>query len=119
MLRFKLSKRNGGFVLWGDYNTLEPINSFLMDISEKSSILDDEGLIPALAYDLRKAYEGRREKDNAEVWNDNLTLYGVEQIWPLFITQIALLRTSLAFIDSGKKEQAIMYQLEAFVIMRC
>jgi hypothetical protein len=115
MLQYKIGKRNGGFVLWGDYGTLKPIHSFLMDISEKCPTLESEGLIPALAFDLRKAYEGQREKSKTDVWDDEISIYGVEQVWPTFIVQIALLRTGLAFVDSSKQDQSIMYQLESYM----
>ena len=50
MLQFEKSKKNGGFTLWGDYEDLKSLHSFAMDISDKSSVLGAEGLIPALAY---------------------------------------------------------------------
>lgn len=115
MLQFEKSKNNGGFTLWGDYEDLKSLHSFAMDISDKSSVLEAEGLIPALAYDLRKAYEGQRKSDKTTIWNDEISIYGVEQVWPTFIMQVALLRTGLAFIDSKKFEQSQMYLLEGFL----
>ena len=115
MLKIENGRRNGGFILWGDYTTLKNLHSFLMDVSERSSILDSEGLLPSLAYDLRKAFEGYREKDTVQISDDEVSLYGVEQVWPLFISQVALARSSLAFISSTKHEQAQMYALEAFL----
>ncbi|WP_435277348.1 DUF6904 family protein (plasmid) [Psychrobium sp. nBUS_13] len=115
MLKIENGKRNGGFVLWGDYDTLKEIHSFCMNVSEKSPILDSQGLIPALAYDLRKAYEKRRELSTETIWDDQVTIYGVEQVWVTFIVQLALMRTSLAFFDTNKKEQSIMYKLEAYL----
>ena len=115
MLQYELCKRNGGFLLWGDYNTLKPLRGFVLDLSKNSLILDEEGLLPAFAYDLRKAYEGQREKTKVEVWDDELTIYGVEQVWPTFITQVALVRSGLAFVDSTKGEQSYAYLLEDFM----
>ncbi len=115
MLKFEKTKKNGGFILWGDYQALKSLHSFAMDISEKSHVLDTEGLIPALAYDLRKAFEDQRESDKTTIWNDEISIYGVEQVWPTFIVQVALLRTSLAFVDSNKYEQSQMYLLEGFL----
>jgi len=115
MLQYSICKRNGGFVLWGDYSTLKPIHSFVMDMAEKSPTLDSEGLLPALAYDIRKAYENQREKDTIEVWDDEITIYGVEQIWPTFLLQIALLRAAMSFVDTSKNDQSLMYSLEALL----
>lgn len=84
-----------------------------MDLAEKSPVLDGEGLTIGLAHDLRKAYENQREKEKVEVWDDTLTIYGVEQVWPTFILQVALMRSSLSFVDATKYEQSSMYRLEA------
>jgi len=115
MLEYEPTKRNGGFILWGDYSTLKPIHSLIMDVSQKSPVLNSEGLLPALAYDIRKAYEGRREQDKQTVWDDEITVYGVEQVWPTFITQVALLRTALAFAPFSKNQHGLTYLIEAFL----
>lgn len=109
------AKRNGGFVLWGSDADFRALHSFVMGVSEHSSVLDAEGLTIALAYDLRKAYEGQREIDRKQIGNDTLTLYGVEQVWPTFITQVALLRTGLGYCPSSKEQQGNMYLLEHFM----
>lgn len=115
MLQYEKAKKNGGFTLWGDYQTLKGLHSFVMDLSERSPVLDTEGLGPAFSYDLRKAYEGLRESQKTQVWNDEITIYGVEQVWTTFIAQVALFRTGLAFIDSSKHQQSQMYLLEGFL----
>lgn len=113
MLKIQNCENNGGFILWGDYSSLQAIHSFIMDISEKSPVLNEEGLTVALAYDLRKAFENQREREQMDIWEDTVTIYGVEQVWPTFVIQIALLRNALSFSDSSKLDQSIMYQLEA------
>lgn len=115
MLQYKLGTKNGGFVLRGDYRAFKPLYELLMDLSEKAPVLDAEGLLPALAYDLRKAYEGAREKDKEQGWDDEITIYGVEQLWPTFIAQVALLRGALAFTESNKHDQGQVYLLEHFL----
>ncbi|WP_339145222.1 DUF6904 family protein [Pseudoalteromonas galatheae] len=112
MLFIEKSKNNGGFVLWGDYWTLRELHTLCMDAAEKSPTLNHEGLTVSLAYDLRKAYEKQREMDTASHFDEEIKIYGVEQIWPTFIVQLALLRTALAFYDSTKLEQSLMYRLE-------
>lgn len=112
MLFIEKSKNNGGFILWGDYWTLREMHTLCMDAAEKSPTLDFEGLVVSLAYDLRKAYEKQREVDTASHFEEEIKVYGVEQVWPTFIVQIALLRSSLAYYDSSKLEQSIMFRLE-------
>ena len=84
-----------------------------MDVAEKSPILDSEGMTIALAYDLRKAYEHQRKHKKIKLWDDQITIYGVEQIWPTFLVQIALLRTALGYIDSTRLHQSNIYLLES------
>ena len=115
IFQYEGCKNNGGFELWGDYSTLRNLYNFAMDVSEKSPYLDGEGLVTALAYDLHKAYDGKRLKEKADVGEDKITIYGVEQIWPTFIVQLALMRTGMCGYDSSKHEQSIMYLLEAYL----
>lgn len=112
MLIFESTKNNGGFVLWGDYWTLRELHQMCFDIVDRSPQLNPEGLVMSLAYTLRKAFEGQRQSTNLEHFNDKMKLYGVEQVWPTFIVQSALLRNGLAFGPSSKLEQSMMYQIE-------
>ena len=116
MLFIEKTKNNGGFVLWGDYWSLREMHTLCMDCSEKSPTLAYEGLLVSLAYDIRKAYEKQREIDTACHFDEKIQIYGVEQVWPTFIVQVALLRASLAFYDSTKLEQSIVYRLEHIFI---
>jgi len=115
MLKFEKSKKNGGFTLWGDFYTLKHLHRFVMDLSEKSPALDEEGLAPAFGYDLRKAYDGMRETSKVPAGDQEIAIFGVEQVWTTFIAQVALFRTALAFVDSNKHEQSQMYLLEGFL----
>ncbi len=116
MLFIEKTKNNGGFVLWGDYWSLREMHTFCMDCAEKSPTLEYEGLLVSLAYDIRKAYEKQREIDTASHFDEKIQIYGVEQVWPTFAVQVALLRASLAFYDSTKLEQSIVYRLEHIFI---
>jgi hypothetical protein len=112
MLKFENGKNNGGFTLWGTDDSLRELRAVLMDVSEKSPVLNFEGLLPALAYDIRHAYDGMRKKSTGRSGGDEISLYGVDQLWPTFIVQVALLRTGLAFIDTTKHQQGHAYLLE-------
>lgn len=115
MLQFELTENSGGIVLWGDYQALKPIHTFILDISDKSPILDNEGIVMGLAYDIRKAYESQREKDKQKIWDDEITIYGVEQVLPTLIAQIALLRKALAYIPATRDDHSVIYRLESFL----
>ncbi len=116
MLFIEKTKNNGGFILWGDYWSLREMHTLCMDCSEKSPTLAYEGLLVSLAYDIRKAYEKQREIDTASHFDEKIQIYGVEQVWPTFAVQLALLRASLAYYDSTKLEQSLVYRLEHLFI---
>lgn len=115
ILQFESGKNNGGFLLWSDYSQLKPLHTFAMALSKQSTVLEYEGLLPAFAYDLRKAYESQREIEKRKVWDDEITIYGVEQVWPTFILQVALFRTGISFVDSTKLDQSHVFLLEYFL----
>ena len=112
MLQYEISDCNGGFVLWGDYEQLRSLHMLAMELSKDSVITQDEGLLPALAYELRKAYEGLRRVDKQRSGDDEITIYGADMYWPTFISQVSLLRTALAYVDSSKWQQGNMYLIE-------
>ncbi len=77
---------------------------------------DKEGFFLSLAYDLRKAYEGqRRQQKRDPLCPEAGPRFGVEVLWPSVMVQCRQLRDSLAFIDHGKENQIVAYELE-FVI---
>jgi hypothetical protein len=81
-------------------------------------IRNKEGFFVSLAFDIRKAYEGQRLKQEPDVFNPEAgTRLGVEFLWPTVLVQSRQLRDSLAFIDHSKEHQSVAYELE-FVVER-
>lgn len=117
MLSFELLKDHEGPRLFGAPDTLRGFHEILHDVNERSPIiLDKEGVFLALAYDVRKAYEGARIKRKPA--RDEVhagPLFGVDMLWPVLLLQCRMLRASLGFIDSTKRHQAYAYALEAVV----
>jgi len=69
-----------------------------------------------LAFDIRKAYEGRRLKQEVDPMQPEAgTRLGVEILWPALLIQCRQLRDSLAFIDHGKEHQIVAYELELVI----
>ncbi len=63
MLQFDLTKRHAGIVLWGDTWSLRAVHDLVPKVNEESPVVTHkESLLLGLAYDVRKAYEGQREK---------------------------------------------------------
>lgn len=116
MLEAEVTKKHAGVVLWGDIWVLQALHELLHRVNEESPIIEDkEGFFLGLAYDIRKAYEGQRKKGVRRDLDEKCTIWGVEILWPVLIPQVGMLRASLAFIPNTRRDQALVYELEAVV----
>lgn len=117
MLSHQLLKNHAGLLLVGDYDSLHCLNEVIHDVNDRSPLIaEKDGPFLGLAYDVRKAYEQEREilappPDMAAMG----PRYGVQILWPVLLLQQRLLRVSLAYIDHGRRHQAITYALEAVI----
>ncbi len=77
MLTAKVTPRGGGFHLSGDYLDLDFLRTSLHAICEDESEGSDypENLVFQLAYDVRKASDGNREKVKVESFGQNTATY--------------------------------------------
>jgi len=92
----------------GSAESLREVHTLLPDVNERNVIIrDKEGFFLALAYDVRKAYEGQgtKRKPRREVLHAGPML-GVDILWPTLLVQARMLRASLGFMDSSKRHQA-------------
>lgn len=114
MLRYELTPNNAGFVLWGDSAALDELHQLIHYIVEESPLIEiKDGFILSLAYDIRKAREGcRRTEQHQFEGQDTYQLYGVELLWPLVLLQMAILRRSMAYVQTDKKQLSVMYATE-------
>jgi hypothetical protein len=114
MLAFDLLKNCGGITLISDYLSLRRLHDVIHDINERSSIIRDrEGFLIGLAYDVRKAYEKKREIIKApEGYPEHGERFGERILWPTILVQCRMMREGLAFMDHGKEHQAVVYELE-------
>lgn len=117
MLSYQLLKNHGGLLLIGDYTSLRWLHEVVHDVNDRSPLITDEdGPFLGLAYDLRKAYERQREIVHPPRHYEEMGVrYGVQILWPVVLLQQRMLRVSLAYLDHGKRHQAITYALEAVV----
>jgi len=116
VLQFDLTKRHAGVVLWGDTWSLRAVHDLVHKVNEESPLVQNkEGFLLRLAYDVRKAYEGQREKAVREWFEDKCPIYGVHILWPVLITQVALLRAGMAFIPTDRMDQSVTYELEHLI----
>ena len=117
MLEFELTPKHAGLKLWGDRAALERLHGFVHRVVEESEVIvDKEGFVLGLAYDVRKAFEGQRSVSTRSQYNDELCrIYGVEVLWPVILIQTALLRHAMGFMPANRLDQSIMYELEYVV----
>ena len=117
MLTYRLLKNCAGLLLTGDYETLNSLRNVIFDVNERSPLIaNKEGAFLGLAYDVRKAYEGQRQKIKPpEGYPEIGPRFGVEILWPVLLWQCRTLRESMAFIDTSKRMQAHTYALEAVI----
>lgn len=117
MLQFKLTPHYAGVTLWGDFEVLDRLHTFIHHVVDESSHIEDkEGFVLGLAYDLRKAFQGQRNQDyRTHSEDDRCRIYGVEVLWPLLLVQIGVLRQAMAFTPTSKLDQALMFELEYVV----
>lgn len=117
MLSFELLPSLAGPLILASAETLQAFHEILHDVNDRSPIIrDKEGLFLALAFDVRKAYEGQRviRKPAKDLTHSGRRL-GFEILWPTILIQTRMLRVALGFMDSGKRHQAFAYALEAVV----
>lgn len=119
MLLYKLLDDYEGLMLIGSSSTFQLIRQIALDVDSRTPLLDnkeDGTPLSVLAYEARKTYEHKREVIPPPEGCLNCdTSYGVKIVWPILLAQTRLLRMSLAYIDHGKRHQAITYALEAAV----
>lgn len=117
MLSNQLLKNHAGLLLVGDYDSLQCLHEVIHDVNDRSPLITaEDGSFLGLAYDVRKAFEQEREILNPPPGMAAMgPRYGVQILWPVLLLQQRMLRASLAYIDHGRRHQAITYALEAVI----
>lgn len=117
MLSYAILKNHAGLMLTGDYWSLHALHEMVHDINKRSPLVrDKEGMFLGLAYDVRKAFECQREMIKPPKHTPELGVrYGVQILWPTLLLQHQVVRHSLAFMNHGRRYQALTYALEAAI----
>ena len=118
MLTSVPTKQGAGITIYGDFYDLSALHETIHKIAGQSWV--DEGFgdyMLGLAYDIRKAFEGQREKrtfgfDPLE----KVTYRAVSILWPHVLTQAGMVRHFAAFHTTDHKDQACLYLLEDCLI---
>jgi hypothetical protein len=116
MIISKPTPHGAGITIYGDYNDLQGLHETIHEICKESGPLEGKinEFVLGLAYDIRHAYQGDRER---LVVNDDegegAEYFGESVLWPYFLVQVSLLRWATAFMPTTKTIQANLYRLEA------
>ena len=114
MLISRPTKFGAGITLGGDnfdFTSLHETIHYLAADNGPFSAQHYEFVL-GLAYDVRKSYEGKREK-----WAANEPAYSeytsVNILWPNFLVQLGMLRSACAYVPTNRRIQSNLYALEA------
>lgn len=111
MLSYELLPECLGLRLIGALSDFYELRDVMFDVARRSPLIDnkDETHFLDLAYDLRKAYD--RNLGGADTDRD----MAADVNWLCLLVTSRVLRDSLAFMDHGKRHQAMTYALEAAI----
>jgi hypothetical protein len=102
----------------GDYWDLRSVHETIHKLAAGKP-LDGTGLsdfVLGLAYDIRHAYQGDREKERFGFDDlDTVEYRGVKVFWTVIIPQLGFLRWAAGFHATSKKDQANLFMLESCV----
>lgn len=116
MLTYTPMKNFAGIRLSGDYTTLRSLHETIHRVADEDRLESDSDILMALAYDIRKAYDGQRDVISAPQHHPEMGVrYGVKIIWPMLLLQSRQLRTGLSYMKSNSGDQAMTYALEAVI----
>jgi hypothetical protein len=107
MLLAEPTAMGAGVILWGDARDLTSLHGTITRIAGAAPPhLSD--VIVALAYDVRHASEGIREKKSF----GDVAYLGTRVVWPRVLMQAVLLRQYAAFVDTSREDQSNLFRLE-------
>jgi len=114
MLTSSPTKYGAGITLYGDFLDLGTVRETIVKIVDERWMEENvRQFVLALAYDLRKAKEKKRETKKLGIEKEDTVRYrGVSILWPHFLPQVALLRQYAAYRDTDHRDQACLYMLE-------
>lgn len=117
MLTYQQLKNNAGLLILGDYLSLKNLHAVLHSVNEMSILVHDkEGCLMDLAYEVRHAMQGERTVQNAREYEPQIGIrYGFNVVWTDLFLCTRLMRDSLAFFDSSKSQQSVVYEIEAVI----
>ena len=110
MLTASSTRLAAGVTIFGTRDDLERLYDTITAIEERSGVPESIGdFLLGLCYDVRHAFEGRRERSKET--RDP----GFKVLWPILLLQLGILRSLASGQTLAAEERAILDQLQAAV----
>lgn len=113
------TKRGLGVELWGTFSDLkmlhEAVGKFWNtdDTTARRGGENKDALISAFSYEIRKAYEGQREKRKSGHFSlESEIHFGTHLSWVHILFSLSALRANMRFVGASKLDLAAFLQLE-------
>jgi hypothetical protein len=115
MIFSKPTKYGAGIEIYGDYQDLNSLRQTILDLSDSRALNNGaDEFVLGLAYDVRHAYEGSRGTITLSTsGSDSPKYFHFKTLWPIFLMQLALLRSSAGYQPTTKEHQSNLYRIEA------
>lgn len=118
MLQTNPTKKGTGIEFWGDYGDLSHLHRTVHKIGQKlneynSKEKGQSTIIMNFAYEVRKAFEHSRMKENFIFDSENKVEYlGFKYLWTDLLYLISVLRFNAGYVSLDELDQANLYILE-------
>lgn len=113
MIHATPTKRGVGVTIYGDFLDFESLHRTIHAIIDAAP-LDErykEDRLLFLAYEVRHAYSGHREKITVDSETEN-TYFGTRLTWPEILFEVAILRRCAAFCENTKEHLSNLHRIE-------
>lgn len=118
MLQSNPTKKGTGIEIWGDYGDLSNLHATIHKIGARLNEYDEKfkgqsDIVMSFAYEVRKAYEGRRlEAEFNFDSENNVKYYEFQYLWTDLLFAISVLRFNAGYVVMDELDQANLYILE-------
>jgi hypothetical protein len=104
---------DAGIGIFGDYNDLECLHGTIHRLCSSPHVEDDFcEFTLGLAYELRKSFEGARDKKFFGLGPARVKYFGANNLWPFFLVQLGLLRSFAKTQPTSVIDHSQLYLLE-------
>ncbi len=115
MLIGRATKFCAGIEVFGDSADLRSLYKTISDLIDGGRLHEDhQEFILSLSYEIRKAYDGKRETEKFGIDKD-LTYFGFKMLWPHFLFIAGQLRCLAAVQPTNSDQHANLYRLDHII----